>query len=168
IHPTSLNISTFSYLNFKKYGTKHIFNLWQSHAISKDFKFYEIEKAVLNFSNYSKMNKKIIVKTNTSSTHNQEKANYKWDFRKVKNTSDKIKNWLTFDLKLDWMELYYWKDIKLFEIKTNQGVLKLGWKKMPHTDFNKDEILLFRIDTSEAKSLLSEHIDTVEVIENEQ
>ena len=47
-------------------------------------------------------------------------------------------------------------------------VLKLAWTKMPHPDFNKDEILLFKVDTEEAKYLLNnENIDTVEVIEND-
>jgi len=39
---------------------------------------------------------------------------------------------------------------------------------MPHPDFNKDEILLFRVDTNDAKYLLNNgEIDTVEVIEND-
>lgn len=167
IHPTSLDISTFSYLNFKKYGTKNVFNLWQANSISKNMKFFEIEKAVLNFSNYSKMNKKMTIKTNTSSTHHQEKAAYKWEFRKAKNISDKIKNWLEFELKLNWMDLFYWKDIKEFEIKTNQGILKLAWEEKIHPDFNKNEILLFNVDTNKSRYLLDqEYIDTVEVIEN--
>lgn len=102
------------------------------------------------------------------STKQKEKADYKWDFRKAKDISDKIKDWLEFDAKINWMEKYYWKDIHQFEIKTNDGVLKLAWSKMPHPDFNKDEILLFKIDTDEAKYLLNnDTIDTVEVIEND-
>jgi len=102
------------------------------------------------------------------STKQKEKADYKWDFRKAKDISDKIKDWLEFDAKINWMEEYYWKDIHQFEIKTNDGILKLGWRKMPHPDFNKDEILLFKLDTNEAKYLLdNENIDTVEVIEND-
>ena len=98
----------------------------------------------------------------------KEKADYKWDFRKAKDISDKIKDWLEFDAKIDWMEQYYWKDINQFDIKTNNGTLQLGWKKMPHPDFNKDEILLFRVDTNDAKYLLENgEIDTVEVIEND-
>ncbi|MDC0932435.1 hypothetical protein OAR97_01175 [Arcobacteraceae bacterium] len=98
----------------------------------------------------------------------KEKADYKWDFRKAKDISDKIKDWLEFDAKINWMEEYYWKDIRQFEIKTNDGILKLAWTKMPHPDFNKDEILLFKVDTDEAKYLLNnENIDTVEVIEND-
>ena len=102
------------------------------------------------------------------SVKQKEKADYKWDFRKAKDISDKIKDWLEFDAKINWMEEYYWKDIHQFEIKTNDGILKLAWTKMPHPDFNKDEILLFKIDTEEAKYLLNrENIDTVEVIEND-
>jgi len=98
----------------------------------------------------------------------KEKADYKWDFRKAKDISDKIKDWLEFDAKINWMEEYYWKDIHQFDIKTNNGTLKLGWVKMPHPDFNKDEILLFRVDTNDAKYLLNNgEIDTVEVIEND-
>jgi len=98
----------------------------------------------------------------------KEKADYKWDFRKAKDISDKIKDWLEFDAKINWMEKYYWKDIHQFEIKTNDGILKLGWKKMPHPDFNKDEILLFKLNTNEAKYLLNDdNIDTVEVIEHD-
>ena len=102
------------------------------------------------------------------SSKQKEKADYKWDFRKAKDISDKIKDWLEFDAKINWMEKYYWKDIHQFEIKTNDGILKLAWTKMPHPDFNKDEILLFKVDTEEAKYLLNhENIDTVEVIEND-
>jgi len=98
----------------------------------------------------------------------KEKADYKWDFRKAKDISDKIKDWLEFDAKINWMEKYYWKDIRQFEIKTNDGILKLAWTKMPHPDFNKDEILLFKLDTKEAKYLLNnDTIDTVEVIEHD-
>jgi len=81
--------------------------------------------------------------SNTSSSIEQK--NYRWEFRKAKNISDKIKDWLLFDIKLDWKELYYWKGIKEFDIKTNQGILKLGWEEKMHPDFNKEELLLFRI-----------------------
>jgi hypothetical protein len=167
----SLDIAKLSYINFKKYGTKNVFNLWKNHTVSNNVKFYDIDKVVLNFENYSNINNKMMIKTynNSNQTAKQrEKADYKWDFKKAKDVSDKIKNWLDFELKLNWKDKYYWKGIKTFEIKTNQGILKLGWTKMLHPDFNKDEILLFRVETNDAKYLLSEHIDTVEVIENEQ
>lgn len=113
--------------------------------------------------------KKYQIKAPKEQTAKQkEKADYKWDFRKAKDISDKIKDWLEFEAKINWMEQYYWKDIHQFDIKTNNGTLKLGWTKMPHPDFNKDEILLFKIDTDDAKYLLTnENIDTVEVIEHD-
>jgi hypothetical protein len=107
-------------------------------------------------------------KPKEQSQKSKEKSDYKWDFRKAKDISDKIKDWLEFDAKINWMEEYYWKDIAQFDIKTNNGTLKLGWAKMPHPDFNKDEILLFRVDTNDAKHLFNNgEIDTVEVIEND-
>ena len=86
------------------------------------------------------------VKELEKSQEQQEKSDYKWNFKKAKHISDKLKDWLEFDLGLDWKEKYYWKDIYEFEIKARNGILKIGWKKMPHPDFNKDEILLFKID----------------------
>ena len=88
------------------------------------------------------------------SSKQKEKADYKWDFKKAKDISDKLKDWLEFDAKINWMEEYYWKNIYQFDIKTNDGFLKLAWIKMPHPDFNKDEIILFKIDTHTGKYLL--------------
>lgn len=87
-------------------------------------------------------------KQNNQKNSNDEQKNYRWEFRKAQDTSDKIKKWLEFDLKINWMDKYYWKDIPNFIIKTNQGDLKIGWKETIHPDFNKKEILLYRINES--------------------
>ena len=99
-----------------------------------------------NFKKWCMQKKRKRVKELEKSQEQQEKSDYKWNFKKAKHISDKLKDWLEFDLGLDWKEKYYWKDIYEFEIKARNGILKIGWKKMPHPDFNKDEILLFKID----------------------
>ena len=87
-----------------------------------------------------------IKESKSNSNASQDLKKYRWEFRKAKDISDKLKKWLQFDAKIDWMEKYYWQDIKVFEIKTKQGVLKLAWEEKMHPDFNKKEILLFRIE----------------------
>jgi len=94
-------------------------------------------------------------------TKQKEKADYKWDFRKAKEVSDRIKNWLRFDKKINWLDDYYWKDIPI------PGI---GWQKVMHPDFNKEEILLFKIDSSDGNFMLQHKTDDIidaEVLEND-
>jgi hypothetical protein len=104
-------------------------------------------KKYIEYASKKETNRLSRIKKQKSNTNgSQEQKDYRWEFRKAKNISDKLKDWLLFDLKLDWKEKYYWKNIKVFEIKTNQGILKLGWEEKMHPDFNKEEILLYRIE----------------------
>ncbi len=91
----------------------------------------------------------------------KEKADYKWDFRKAKEVSDRIKNWLRFEKKINWLDDYYWKDIPI------PGI---GWQKVMHPDFNKEEILLFKIDSRDGNFMLQHKTDDIidaEVLEND-
>jgi len=95
------------------------------------------------------------------SVKQKEKADYKWDFRKAKEVSDRIKNWLRFDKKINWLDDYYWKDIPI------PGI---GWQKVMHPDFNKEEILLFKIDSSDGNFMLQHKTNDIidaEVLEND-
>ncbi|MBD3841561.1 MAG: hypothetical protein IE909_06690 [Campylobacterales bacterium] len=92
----------------------------------------------------------------------QEKASYKWDFKKAKETSDKIKNWLEFEKKINWMEDFYLKDIPI------PGI---GWQEVQHPDFNKEEILLYKIQSENGQFMLerrSDEILEVEILENDK
>jgi hypothetical protein len=91
----------------------------------------------------------------------KQKADYKWDFRKAKEVSDRIKNWLRFDKKINWLDDYYWKDIPI------PGI---GWQKVMHPDFNKEEIILFKIDSNDGNFMLQHKTDEIidaEVLEND-
>lgn len=80
------------------------------------------------------------------SKQTDEKKNYRWDFKKAKDGSDRIKDWLEFEKGINWLDDFYLKDIPI------QGI---GWQEVQHPDFNKKEILLFRIENQK-------HIDDIE------
>jgi hypothetical protein len=91
----------------------------------------------------------------------KEKQQYKWDFKKAKDTSDKIKDWLEFEKGINWLDDYYWKG------KTIPGI---GWQKVVHPDFDKEEILLYKIDSENGSYLLNHKTDDVievEVLQND-
>ena len=91
----------------------------------------------------------------------QEKANYRWDFRKAKDTSDRIKDWLEFEKGINWLEDFYLKDIPI------PGI---GWQEVMHPDFNKEEILLYKIDSKDGQFMLNHKSDDIieaEVLEND-
>ncbi len=100
-------------------------------------------------------------KPREQSAKQTQKSDYKWDFRKAKDTSDRIKDWLEFDKKINWLDDFYWKDIPI------PGI---GWQKVMHPDFNKEEILLYKID-SDSGNLMVQHktndIIDAEVLEND-
>jgi hypothetical protein len=91
----------------------------------------------------------------------QEKSDYRWDFRKAKEVSDRIKDWLEFDKKINWLDDFYWKDI---------SIPGIGWQKVIHPDFNKEEILLYKIDSKDGNFMIghkTEDIIDAEVLEND-
>ncbi|MEA3353611.1 MAG: hypothetical protein U9Q33_07340 [Campylobacterota bacterium] len=90
------------------------------------------------------------------SQKSQEKQNYRWDFRKAKDVSDKIKDWLEFEKGINWLDDFYWK---------NRPLPGIGWQKVIHPDFNKEEILLYKIDSPDGNHML-EH-KTEEIIDAE-
>jgi len=82
----------------------------------------------------------------------KEKQNYRWDFKKAKDTSDKIKNWLEYEKGINWLEDYYLKDIPI------PGI---GWQDVMHPDFNREEILLYKIQSDNGQFLLNHKSDEV-------
>jgi hypothetical protein len=91
----------------------------------------------------------------------QEKQQYKWNFKKAQDTSNKIKDWLRFDKGINWLKDHYQKNIPI------PGI---GWQKVMHPDFNKEEILLYKIESENGQFLLnhkSNDIIDTEVLEND-
>ncbi len=91
----------------------------------------------------------------------QEKAAYKWNFRKAKDVSDRIKDWLEFEKGINWLDDYYWK---------GKSIPGIGWQKVMHPDFNKEEILLYKIDSNDGQFMLnhkSDEIIEIEVLQND-
>jgi len=108
--------------------------------------------------NWSIKHKEFKPKENTKA---KEKADYRWDFRKAKDVSDRIKDWLEFDKKINWLDDFYWKEIPI------PGI---GWQKVQHPDFNKEEILLYKIDSTDGSFMLNHKTDDIidaEVLEND-
>lgn len=91
----------------------------------------------------------------------KEKMDYKWDFRKAKDVSDRIKDWLRFEKNINWLDDFYWKDIPI------PGI---GWQKVMHPDFNKEEILLYKIESQDGNYMIQYKTDDIidaEVLEND-
>lgn len=91
----------------------------------------------------------------------KEKADYKWDFKKAKEVSDKIKDWLEFEKNINWLEDFYLQD---------KHIPGIGWQEVQHPDFNKEEILLYKIDSPNGQFMLqhkSEEIIDAQVLEND-
>lgn len=91
----------------------------------------------------------------------KEKADYKWDFKKAKEVSDKIKDWLEFEKNINWLEDFYLQD---------RPIPGIGWQEVQHPDFNKEEILLYKIDSLNGQFMLqhkSEEIIDAEILEND-
>ncbi|MEA2019095.1 MAG: hypothetical protein U9N59_11665 [Campylobacterota bacterium] len=101
-------------------------------------------------------------KPKEQSTKQKQKADYRWDFRKAKDVSDRIKDWLEFEKGIKWLEDYYLKDI---------SIPGIGWQDVMHPDFNKEEILLFKIDSDNGQFMLNNKSDDIidtEVLENDE
>lgn len=84
----------------------------------------------------------------------QEKEAYKWDFRKAKDVSDKIRNWLDFEAKIDWRDFYYFKDINPFTINARNGKLTIFYKDVIHPDFNRKETILYIKNESDKSDII--------------
>ncbi len=90
----------------------------------------------------------------------QEKENHKFEFKKAKVISDKIKDYLDFEKGIDWLNDYYWKD------KPLEGI---GWQKVLHPHLGKEEILLYKIESDYGNIMIQHKTDDVldiEVIES--
>jgi len=128
---------------FKTIGTKKEFEHFQIHyqglgsLIKEPFKLFEswikTAKKFKNFTNTTQIQK------------SKEQQEYKWNFRKAKDISDKIKDYLEFEKGINWLDDYYWK---------GKSIPGIGWQKVIHPDFNKEEILLFKIDSVDGNYML--------------
>ncbi len=95
------------------------------------------------------------------SAKSKEKQEYKWNFRKAKDVSDRIKDWLEFEKGINWLDDFYWK---------GKSIPGIGWQKVMHPDFNKEEILLYKIDSVDGNYMIqyqSDEIIDAEVLEND-
>jgi hypothetical protein len=95
-------------------------------------------------------------KPQEQSKQQKEKQNYRWDFRKAQESSDKIKNWLEHEKGINWLEDFYLKDIPI------PGI---GWQEVMHPDFNKEEILLYKIDSPNGQYLSNNKVDDIVDVE---
>ena len=109
-----------------------------------------------NFKKWCMQKKRKAMQKNNENAASQEQNQYRWNFKKAKAVSDKIKDWLEFELAIDWISEYYYKDIYEFEIDDK----KIGIQKVMHSDFNKEEYILFFVEDEENRYLL-ENKDTV-------
>ncbi len=133
-----------------------VFNQFYNHYVSNGYiKAFWLPQ----WDNWCIKNKQFAPKENTRA---KARADYRFDFYAAKAISDKISDWLEFDVKLDWKELYYWKDIKVFSIKIKDGILKIGWQKVRHADFRGEVALLFKItdNSTDSTKYLLENKDT--------
>jgi plasmid replication initiation protein len=145
----------------KEVSSKHIKNedleiefiKFKNHYISNGLKSNNWTKLWENWSINHKQ-----FKPKEQSSAMKEKQEYRWEFRKLKDTSDKIEQWLDFTVGIDFIKLYVIPGIKEFEIKTKQDIIKLGWQYIMHPDYNTRQLLLFRIESDLGQALL-EHRD---------
>ena len=134
----------------KKYIQKDeitdLFTCFKLHHISKSTQSADWLKTwELWIINSKKINSNLS-QNNLKTTKEKEKVDYRWDFRKAKDVSDKIKDRLEFDKKINWLDDFYWKDIPIPDI---------GWQKVQHPDFNKEEILLYKINSTDGSFMLN-------------
>ncbi|MEA3384218.1 MAG: hypothetical protein U9Q20_06050 [Campylobacterota bacterium] len=100
-------------------------------------------------------------KPKEQSIKQKQKQEYRWDFRKAKEVSDRIKDWLEFEKNINWLNDFYLKDIPI------PGI---GWQEVQHPDFNKEEILLYKIDSVDGNFMIEHKSDDIidaEVLEND-
>ena len=119
----------------------------------------EVKITIDNFTKWCMQKKRKAVEALKKSKEQQEKAAYKWNFRKAKYASDKLKDYFMFDVAFDWQEEYYWKDIKTFEYNS----VNYSWQKVLHPDFGKEETLLFVVEQDEYLANTTADILDVEV-----
>jgi len=153
---------------FREMFAKFQFNLKEFDLEFESFKIYNdnnLEKITLdNFKKWCMQKKRKQTQVQATQTINTEKDSYKWEFKKAQAISNKIKDHLEFNLGINWLDDYYLKDIKEFEA---DGV-KYGYQDVMHPDFNKEEILLYKIDDDNGQFLIQfkeDEIIDVELIE---
>jgi len=137
---------------FKAIGGKREFEHFQTH--------YQglgtiVKNPLKMFESWVKTSKKFKTFTTFQNTNqsqkSKEKQDYKWNFRKAKEVSDRIKDWLEFEKGINWLDDYYWK---------GKSIPGIGWQKVMHPDFNKEEILLFKIENK----IMIDNIEDVEIL----
>jgi plasmid replication initiation protein len=140
IQPDKLEEMRVIYLSYKH--NKQKFEVeWRSFCLYNDNLVKKITR--INFHKWCKKIRRVEtneVQTNkkTNKEHNntiKEKTIYRWNYRKAKEMSDKLKDWLEFVKGVRWLEDYYLQDKPL-----PLGILV---KKVIDPDFNREEILLY-------------------------
>jgi len=146
----------------KKYLSKDLIELeftkFKNHYISNGDLKVSWERV---WENWCINSKQFNNQQQTTSPALQEKQQYKWNFKKAQDTSNKIKDWLRFDKGINWLKDHYQKNIPI------PGI---GWQKVMHPDFNKEEILLYKIESENGQFLLnhkSNDIIDTEVLEDD-
>jgi len=146
---------------FREMFAKFKFNIKEFDLEFENFKIYNdnnLEKITLdNFKKWCMQKKRKQTQVQATQTTNAEKQAYRWEFKKAKAISDKIKDWLDFDLGVDWLNDYYLKDIKEFEVNG----IKFSYQDVMHPDFNKNETLLFKLNDENGEYLLKHRTDDV-------
>jgi plasmid replication initiation protein len=164
VEPNSIrNEDIKDFEEFKILFLKFKFDIGEFENELENFKLFNDNNLKrLSLDNFKKwcMQKK---RKQTEVSPKEEQKNYRWDFRKAKDISDKIKDHLEFEKGINWLDDYYWKDLPI------PGI---GWQKVMHPDFNKEEILLYKLDSKDdnSKYLLDNKTDEIldiEIINND-
>ena len=153
---------------FREMFAKFQFDLKEFDLEFENFKIYNdnnLEKITLdNFKKWCMQKKRKQTQVQATQTTNNEKDRYKWEFKKAQAISNKIKDHLEFNLGINWLEDYYLKDVKEFAV---DGI-KYGYQDVMHPYFNKEEILLYKIDDDNGQFLIQfkeDEIIDIELIE---
>ena len=148
---------------FRELFAKFKFDLKEFETEFENFKLYNqnnMEKITIdNFTKWCMQLKR--KQTEVQIKANNDKKSYKWEFKKAQAVSNKIKDWLMFDLGISYISEFITKGIFEFEISG----IKIGARRVMHPDFNKEEIILFKIDDEAGQYLLK--YDSDEVIDVE-
>ncbi|MEA3314859.1 MAG: replication initiation protein [Campylobacterota bacterium] len=137
--------------DFKVMFGKFKFNLDEFDGEFENFKLYNknnIEKInIYNFEKWCMQKRRKATSDKVKVESGQEQKQYRWSFRKAKSVSDDIKDYLKFDLGVDYLAFYY-EDKLPFKVNN----INYDIKKVMHPDFNKDEFLVYVIDENNQDS----------------
>jgi len=149
---------------FKEMFVMYKFDLDDFEIEFESFKIFndnKIDKVTLiNFDKWCMQKRRKLVEKEEKNSVKNEQKEYRWNFRKAKDISDKLKKYLKFELGINYLD-YYWEDTRPFTVKG----ISYDWRDVMHPDFNKNEILLFIVDEKDenSKYLLNYEEDIIDV-----